>query len=270
VSIQPVEVSTAGDVVTIRLNRPDKRNAITAAMYTTLADALTAAEASGAAVVVLTGTGGAFTAGNDLHDMRENPPVGDNPPPVRFLAALTGLRAVLVAAVDGPAVGVGTTVLLHCDLVYVTARSTFRLPFVDLGLVPEAASTLLLPRLVGHQRAADLMLFGERFDAATAADLGIVTAVVADADALDQLVAERTAALAAKPRAALRATKALLNDAATTTVPERLDLDRQVLQSLLPPVTQDSRTAWPGSRRRGATAPAPAARVRRRESPPSR
>jgi enoyl-CoA hydratase/carnithine racemase len=234
--MSPVEVSMSGDVVTIRLSRPDKRNAITAAMYTTLADALIAAEASAAAVVVLTGAGGTFTAGNDLHDMQANPPVGDNPPPVRFLSALTGLGAVLVAAVDGPAIGVGTTVLLHCDLVYATARSTFRLPFVDLGLVPEAASTLLLPRLVGHQRAADLMLFGERFDAATAADVGIVTAVVADGGALDQLVAERTAALAAKPRAALRATKALLTDTTTATVPERLDLDRQVLQSLLPRV----------------------------------
>ncbi|PQM48026.1 2,3-dehydroadipyl-CoA hydratase [Mycobacterium talmoniae] len=228
-------MSTSSDVVTIRLNRPDKRNAITAAMYTALADALIAAEASAAAVVVLTGAGGAFTAGNDLQDMRDNPPVGDNPPPVRFLAALTGLRAVLVAAVDGPAIGVGTTVLLHCDFVYATARSTFRLPFVDLGLVPEAASTLLLPRLVGHQRAAELMLFGERFDAATAANVGIVTAVVADGTALDQLLAERTAALVAKPRAALRATKALLVDSTARTVPARLVLDRRVLQSLLPP-----------------------------------
>jgi enoyl-CoA hydratase/carnithine racemase len=229
-----VEVTVAGDVVTIRLNRPAKRNAITAAMYATLADELTAAEESGAAVVVLTGAGGGFTAGNDLLDMKANPPVGDDPPPVRFLSALTALGAVLVAAVDGPAVGVGTTVLLHCDVVYATARSTFRLPFVDLGLVPEAASTLLLPRLVGHRRASELMLFGERFDAAAAADLGIVTQVVADGSALDQLVAERTAALAAKPRAALRATKALLLDDTARTVPQRLELDRRVLQSLLP------------------------------------
>lgn len=236
-------MSTAGDVVTIRLRRPDKRNAITAAMYTTLADALIAAEASGAAVVVLSGAGGAFTAGNDLQDMRDNPPVGDNPPPVRFLSALCALGAVLVAAVDGPAVGVGTTVLLHCDLVYATARSTFRLPFVDLGLVPEAASTLLLPQLVGHQRAADLMLFGERFDAAAAEDVGIVNTVVADGDALDQLVAERTAALAGKPRAALRATKALLVDSTARTVPQRLELDRQVLQSLLPTIPDRTQKA---------------------------
>ncbi len=228
-----VEVRTAGDVVTIRLCRPDKRNAITAAMYATLADALAAAESSVAAVVVVVGAGGAFTAGNDLSDMRDKPPVGDDPPPVRFLSALSALRAVLVAAVDGPAVGVGTTVLLHCDLVYASARSTFRLPFVDLGLVPEAASTLLLPRLVGHPRAADLMFFGERFDAATAAELGIVTRVVADGAALGQLVAERTATLAGKPRAALRATKALLVDGTANTVPQRLELDRRVLQGSL-------------------------------------
>lgn len=232
-------MSATGDVVTIRLCRPAKRNAITAAMYTELADALVAAEAACAAVVILTGAGGTFTAGNDLQDMRDNPPVGDNPPPVRFLSALTALGAVLVAAVDGPAIGVGTTVLLHCDLVYATARSTFRLPFIDLGLVPEAASTLLLPRLVGHQRAAELMLFGERFDAAAAAEAGIVTAVVEDATALDRLVAERTAALAGKPRAALRAIKALLVDTTAPTVAQRLEHDRRILQSLLPPQDGD-------------------------------
>lgn len=228
-----VEVSAADGVVTIRLNRPAKRNAITSAMYATLAEELLAADAADAAVVVLTGAGGAFTAGNDLQDMVANPPVGDNPPPVRFLAALTGLRAVLVAAVDGPAVGVGTTVLLHCDLAYATARSTFRLPFVQLGLVPEAASTLLLPRLVGHQRATELMLFGERFDATAAQQFGLLTDVVEDATALDALVAQRTAQLAELPRAALHSTKALLVDDTTPTVATRLDLDRRVLQSLM-------------------------------------
>jgi enoyl-CoA hydratase/carnithine racemase len=238
-----VEVTTVDDVVTIRLCRPAKRNAITAAMYTALTNALIAAESAGAAVVVLAGEGGAFTAGNDLQDMRENPPIGECPPPVRFLSALRGLGAVLMAAVDGPAIGVGTTVLLHCDLVYATARSTFRLPFIDLGLVPEAASTLLLPRLVGHQRAADMMLFGERFTAAAAADVGLVTAVVADVGALDQLVAERTAALGAKPRSALRAIKSLLVDTTAPTVAQRLDLDRRVLQSLLPPASGPAQTA---------------------------
>lgn len=229
-----IEVSTDDDVVTIRLNRPTKRNAITSAMYATLAEELGAADRAGAAVVVLTGAGGAFTAGNDLRDMAENPPIGDSPPPVRFLEALTALRAVLVAAVDGPAIGVGTTVLLHCDLVYATARSMFRLPFVDLGLVPEAASSLLLPRLVGHQRATELMLFGEPFDAAEALRVGLVTAVPADADGLARMVTERARTLAGKPRAALHATKALIKDETAVTVLGRLDLDRRILQSLLP------------------------------------
>ena len=230
-----IEVSATGGVVTIRLNRPAKRNAITSAMYTTLADELAAADQAEAAVVVLTGAGESFTAGNDLRDMAENPPVGDDPPPVRFLRALTALRAVRVAAVDGPAVGVGTTVLLHCDLVYATARSRFRLPFVELGLVPEAASTLLLPRLTGHQRAAELMLFAEWFDVTEAHRMGLVTQVVEDAEALSSLVQQRSTQLAGQPRAALLATKALLVDDTATTVAARLDLDRRVLQGLLPP-----------------------------------
>jgi enoyl-CoA hydratase/carnithine racemase len=229
-----VEIESADGVVTIRLNRPTKRNAVTSAMYATIADALEAANTDGTAVVVFTGAGGAFTAGNDLRDMVENPPVGDNPPPVRFLTALNELRAVVVAAVDGPAIGVGTTLLLHCDLVYATAAATFRLPFVNLGLVPEAGSTLLLPRLVGHQRAAELMLFGEKFDAAKALDLGILTEVLPDAEALAERIAERTAALREKPREALLAVRKLLHDETTSTVTARMELDSRVLQSLLP------------------------------------
>ena len=228
-----VEVDSADGVVTIRFNRPAKRNAMTSAMYATIADALEVANTDDTAVVVFTGVGGAFTAGNDLRDMMENPPLGDNPPPVRFLTAMIELRAVVVAAVDGPAIGVGTTLLGHCDLVYATARSTFRLPFVNLGLVPEAASTLLLPRLVGHQRASELMLFGEPFDAEAAQAMGLVTAVVPDASALATVVSERTGALRDKPREALLAVKALLRDETATTVPARLKLDTGVLQGLI-------------------------------------
>lgn len=228
-----VEIESRDGALTVRLNRPVKRNAVTSAMYATIADALEAANEDGTAIVVFTGAGGAFTAGTDLRDMVENPPLGDNPPPVRFLTALNQLRAVMVAAVDGPAIGVGTTLLGHCDLVYATATSTFRLPFVNLGLVPEAASTLLLPRLVGHQRASELMLFGEPFGAEAAHRMGLVTAVVPDADALATVVAERTAALREKPREALLAVKALLRDETALTVPARLKLDSGVLQSLL-------------------------------------
>lgn len=229
-----IEVLDDGPVRTVRLNRPEKRNAVTTAMYAELADVLEdCARRDDLTVVVLTGAGEAFTAGNDLADMAANPPVGDSPPPVRFLRAVHALPLVLVAAVDGPAVGVGTTVLLHCDLVYATARSTFRLPFVNLGLVPEAASTLLLPARAGHQRAANLMLFGERFDAAAARSAGIVTEVLPDGESLRRRVAQRCAALVAQPRAGLLATKALLVDETTSTVATRLEHDRTVLQGLL-------------------------------------
>lgn len=226
-----LEVLADGDVVTIRLNRPQKRNAITTAMYAQLAEELT--KADDAAVVVLTGAGGSFTAGNDLKDMAANPVRGEDSPPGRFLQALTAMRPVLVAAVDGPALGIGSTVLLHCDLVYATSRSLFGFPFVDLGLVPEAASTLLLPRLIGHQKSAELMLLGERFSAAEALRIGLVTGVVDSPDDLDTLVADRTGALAAKPRAALLATRRLLHDQTALTVPSRLELDRTVFLGLL-------------------------------------
>jgi len=229
-----VEVLAEPGIRTLRLSRPAKRNAITSAMYAALADALCAADADDdVRVVVLTGSGGSFTAGNDLADMAANPPLSDDAPPLRFLAALSTLRPVLVAAVDGPAIGVGTTVLPHCDLVYATVTSTFRLPFVNLGLVPEAAATLLLPRLVGPIKAAELALFGEPFDATEAHRLGLVTALAPDRPALDALVAERAGTLAGKPADAVRETKRLLRDETAVTVAQRLDLDRRVLQRLL-------------------------------------
>ncbi len=171
--------------------------------------------------------------------MAANPVRGEDSPPGRFLQALTALRSVLVAAVDGPALGIGSTVL-HCDLVYATRSSIFGFPFVDLGLVPEAASTLLLPRLTGHQKAAELMLLGERIPAAEAHRIGLVTALVDSAEELDALVAERTAALAAKPRAALLAARALLHDQTALTVESRLELDRTVFLGLLANITAPS------------------------------
>lgn len=228
----PVRVDRDGEVRTLTLDRPEKRNAITTAMYATLADEFEAAESAGGRVVVLTGAGGAFTAGNDLGDMRANPRVGDDPPPVRFLRAIASASAVVIAAVDGPALGIGSTVLLHCDLVYATARSLFGFPFVDLGLVPEAASTLLLPRSAGRHVAAEMMLFGEKFDATTARTAGLVTEVVADAAALEARLAERVAGLLGKPPVALRAVKRLLADESALTVPERLAMDSQVLREL--------------------------------------
>lgn len=194
----------------IRLQRPEKRNAITAAMYAALADALArAADEAAIRAVLISGEGEAFTAGNDLRDFLARPPQAEDGPVFRFLRAVATAPKPLVAAVQGAAVGIGVTMLLHCDLVVAAANARFSLPFVNLGLVPEAASSLLLPRLVGHQRAAEMLLLGEAFDAEAARACGLVNRVVAEGDLID---AARTlaGALAARPPEAVRLAKALL------------------------------------------------------------
>jgi enoyl-CoA hydratase/carnithine racemase len=195
---------------TLVIDRPDKKNAITAAMYTALAADLDAARRDDdVGAVVITGAGAVFTAGNDLRDFLENPPAGEESPVFRFLFALAAFDKPLVAAVRGPAIGIGTTMLLHCDFVFVAPSARFQMPFIDLGLVPEAASTLLLPRLVGDRRAASWLMLGEAFDATTAVAVGIANEIVADDAVLAhaQRIAER---LDAKPRQAMRFTKRLL------------------------------------------------------------
>ena len=195
---------------TLVIDRPDKKNAITAAMYTSLAADLGAArQDDDVGAVVITGAGATFTAGNDLRDFLEHPPGGEDAPVFRFLFALAEFDKPLVAAVRGPAIGIGTTMLLHCDFVFVAPSARFQMPFIDLGLVPEAASTLLLPRLVGYRRASQWLMLGEPFDAATAVDVGIANEIVADDAILGhaQAIAER---LAAKPRQAMAFTKRLL------------------------------------------------------------
>ena len=205
-----IAVGAEDGVLEIRFNRPDKKNAITGAMYSALADALAVADADPAIRAVLfSGAGDAFTAGNDLEDFLADTPDGGDSPVWRFLQAVATARKVLVAAVHGPAVGVGTTMLLHCDLVYAGRSARLALPFVKLGLVPEAASSLLLPRLAGHQRAAEMLLLGEPFDAATALSLGLVNRVVEDADLLATARAA-AAAVAALPPDAVQQSKALL------------------------------------------------------------
>ncbi|MCW0235346.1 MAG: enoyl-CoA hydratase [Ferrovibrio sp.] len=200
----------ADGILTITFNRPEKKNALTSAMYAMLADALEAAESDAAVRVILfVGNGGAFTAGNDLQDFLNNPPQGDNTPVFRFLRAISTASKPLVAAVTGAAVGVGTTMLLHCDLVYVGAGAKLSLPFVNLALVPEAASSLLLPAMIGHHRAAELLLLGEPFDADTAKAYGIANAIFPDARVVPEamLIAQK---LAAKPPTAMKLTKQLL------------------------------------------------------------
>ena len=241
----PADLAVAldGGVLHLALDRPAKKNAITRAMYAALADALgRAAGDPGVRAVVLSGRGGVFTAGNDLGDFLLDPPTGTDSPVFRFLRAASTFPKPLLAAVDGPAVGIGTTVLLHCDLAYAAPDARFKLPFVDLGLVPEAASSLLLPRAVGPMRAAGWLLFGEAFSAADALAAGLVNEVVADPTAR---ALERARTLAAKPPEAVRLTKALLRRADATAVRETMAVEGEhFTERLVSPEAQEAFTAF--------------------------
>ena len=208
-----VVVETIAGVMHIRLNRPDKKNALTPDMYQAIADALRSADTEPKVRVIrITGTGDAFTSGNDVSSFIASRSEPGERPPDHFLNALATLDKPLIAAVNGFAVGVGATMLLHCDLVYAARSATFSFPFVDLGLFPEAGATMLLPLVCGHQKAMELFLFADRFDAQTAKSAGIVNAIFDD-DQLETETKARAARLAAKPAAALRATKAMVKSA---------------------------------------------------------
>ena len=193
----------------VAIDRPAKRNALTRAMYFTLAEALAGADAAGARAIWLHGGAECFTAGNDLGDFARAVP-GERSAAWTFLEALIGCEVPIVASVNGAAVGVGTTLLLHCDLAYCSEGARFQLPFVNLGLCPEAASSLLLPARAGAARAAELLLLGDPFDAAAAREAGVVNAVLPNPAEADAMGRSRAEALAAKPPEALRTTRALL------------------------------------------------------------
>lgn len=197
-------------VATLAFNRPDKKNAITAAMYQSLADHLKEAEHDIAVrAIVITGDGGIFTAGNDLDDFLKHPPQGDDSAVVQFMTALRTTSKPVIAAVPGIAIGIGTTLLMHCDLVYAADTAKFALPFTSLGLCPEFASSVLLSRVAGYQRAAEKLLLGEAFDATEAERIGIVNRVLPAAD-LPAFVVAQAAKLAALPSESLRITKQLM------------------------------------------------------------
>ena len=205
-----VVVEQKATVLHLRLNRPEKKNALTRDMYNTLVEALDRADGDPAVrVVAFSGTGDAFTAGNDLADFLAGGPVDETSPQVRLLRALVRAKKPLVAAVNGIAVGIGVTLLLHCDLVYAAEDATFQLNFVNIGLVPEAGSSLLLPQMVGYHRAAEMLLLGEPFDAQAALRTGLINAVC-PRDALAAKLEGVAVALAAKPPASVRITKQLL------------------------------------------------------------
>lgn len=205
-----VSVIDRAGVRRVTFDRPEKKNALTAAMYDVLADAIVGAADADVGAVLLQGRGACFTAGNDLRDFLDRPPHGEDAAVFRFLIGLATTEVPVVAAVRGAAIGIGTTMLLHCDLVYAAPSATFAVPFVDLGLVPEAGSSVLLPRRIGRARAGAALFLGRPISLDQACLAGIVTEVVDD-DALDAAADAAASAIARKPREAVRRTKRLVN-----------------------------------------------------------
>lgn len=207
-----ITVDTTDAIRVIRFARPEKKNALTVAMYTALHEALAAAaDAAEVRVVVLAGAPGVFTAGNDLADFLQHPPTGEDSAVFQFLHALVEFPKPVVVAVDGPAIGIGTTLLLHCDLIVATARAKFALPFARLALVPEAGSSFLLPLIAGYHRAAEWLLLGEPFSGEEAHRAGLVNRLVAP-EALEETALGLARALAALPPEAVQLSKRLLRD----------------------------------------------------------
>jgi enoyl-CoA hydratase/carnithine racemase len=229
-----VVVTQSDAVLEVLFNRPEKKNALTAAMYAAVVDAFRHADAdSSIRAVLLSGSGETFTSGNDIKDFQARAATNEAMHASPFLDALSSLATPLVAAVNGAAIGVGTTMLAHADLVIAARSARFVMPFTSLGLVPEAASSLLFPRLVGHQRASALLLLGEALDAETAHDWGLVNQVVADEDLMSTArgLAVRLAAL---PPEAMRLTKNLIKngrDDVPGRIAEELVLFRERLRS---------------------------------------
>jgi enoyl-CoA hydratase/carnithine racemase len=245
-----VRIERDGAVLQITLARPERRNAITVAMYRALADAFEAAAEDGSLrLITMSGEGQDFTAGNDLGDfLAELPRESSDIPVWRLLRALARNQVPVAAAVHGNAVGIGTTMLFHCDFVIAEEGTRFSMPFVDLGLVPEAASSLLLPRLAGRRRAARYLLLGESFDPEEALEFGLVSHVAPRgqlAQALERLVT----ALLAKPAEALRLTQELLRKAQAEELLERMELENSHFsERLTSDEVRDAITAFFASR----------------------
>jgi len=215
-------IDTSAGVMTITLNRVSKKNALTQAMYAAMADALQQAQADAQVrALVFQGHETIFSAGNDIGDFLHAQAATQDSPAFRFLRAISTFSKPIVAAVCGPAVGIGTTMLFHCDLVYAGDNAAFSMPFVNLGLCPEAASSYLAPQLMGYGRAAEALLLGEPFLAESALEMGLISRIVppSEANALAQRQARK---LAAKPLSALIETKRLMKKGQASMVAERM------------------------------------------------
>ncbi|RZA22989.1 MAG: enoyl-CoA hydratase [Proteobacteria bacterium] len=208
-----IQIQENEGILEIVISRPERKNAFTAEMYAAFAGTLhAAADADRIKVVIISGQGGNYSTGNDLTDFLQAPPTGEKDPVFQFLRAIAEFPKPLIAAVEGFAVGVGMTMLLHADLVYAAPSAKFQLPFTNLGLVPEAGSSYLLPLLVGHLKASELCLLGEAIDAETALKLGIVNDLVAPEELMN-VVRAKARIIALKPSFAVQQTKQLLKGA---------------------------------------------------------
>jgi enoyl-CoA hydratase/carnithine racemase len=231
-----IEASRAGAVSIIRMNRPDKKNAITRAMYAAMSQILLAGESDDSVRChVILGVPGSFSSGNDMQDFLQAAMGGANDMQevFGFLHAIAGLKKPLISGVDGLAIGIGTTINLHCDLTLATVRSHFRTPFVDLGLVPEAASSLLLPMIAGHQRAFAMLVLGEPFTAQQAKDAGMIWDIVGE-DELEAKTIALAQRLAARAPEAVKLSKGLMKshpDAVIQRIDEEAALFAQRLRS---------------------------------------
>ena len=221
----------SGNILRITLNRPAKKNAMTSRMYQSMAEILNdAAKDDDVLVVLWTGAGDSFSAGNDLEDFLKNPPGPGESPQAQLASALLNFNKPLIAAVQGVAIGGGTTLLTHCDFVYAGANAKFQLPFVNLGLVPEFGSSWSLPARSGYLLAAELIMLGQPFGARLAAEIGLVTQVVSDAEVLDTAI-ETAEKLAAKPPAALQACKRLIKRQPRKQIDEAITIENEEFAS---------------------------------------
>src|SRR3984957_14724288 len=235
----------SGSILRIEFNRPAKKNALTAAMYTGLADLLNeAGKDDRTRVVLLHGAGDSFTAGNDLEDFMKNPPGPGESPQAQLIHALINFDKPLVAAVHGAAVGSGTTMLTYFDFVYAGQSTKFQMPFINLGLVPEFGTSYSVPRRIGYLPATEIILLGQPFDAARAAELGFVTRVVPDRDLL-ATATETAQKLAEKPASALRACKKLLKRSLREQIEHAVDAEVEEFSARLRSVdTKEAITAF--------------------------
>jgi enoyl-CoA hydratase/carnithine racemase len=228
-----IRSETKDRVARVRFDRIDKKNAITVEMYPMLGAALAAADADPQVrAVLLQGTAECFTAGNDVHDFVNMPRKPGTSPAQALFKVLPHMKKPVVAAVGGPAVGIGTTMLLHCDLVYAAPNARFQLPFVALGIVPEFGSTFLLPLVAGYQRAAELLLLGQPFTAQKAYEAGIVTEVVSQ-DKLLEHSFQVAKSLAALPPESIRLTKRLMKTRHTDTLAATIDEEMRIFSERL-------------------------------------